>query len=134
MPWKESVLMDERMKFIGRLLEGEKMAEVCRSFGISRKTGYKFWNRYQNVGIHGLPDQTKRPKRYANQLPLQVEKVIVRIKSNKPSWGAPKIREILRRKYPEVKTPAKSTIHCILDRHGLVKRRRKDVLKLKALR
>ena len=125
MPWKESVLMDERMKFIGRLIEGEKMAELCREFGISRKTGYKFWNRYQRIGFLGLGDRTRRPVRYANQLPMQVEREIIRIKREKSSWGAPKIREILRRKYPEVKTPAKSTIHCILDRHGLVKRRKR---------
>lgn len=123
MPWKESVIMDEKMKFIGRLLQGEKMAELCREFGISRKTGYKFWDRYKDVGLRGLTDRSKRPIRYANQLPMQIEKEIIRIKQEKSSWGAPKIREILRRKYPEVKTPAKSTIHCVLDRHDLVKRR-----------
>lgn len=125
MPWKRSVVMDERMKFIGRLLYGDKMAEVCREFGISRKTGYKFWNRYKNIGLHGLNDRIRKPMRYANQLPVQIEKEILRIKKEKPSWGAPKIREKLRRKYPEVNTPAKSTIHCILDRNGLVKRRKR---------
>ena len=125
MPWKESVIMDERIKFIGRLLQGEKMAELCREFGISRKTGYKFWHRYKDVGLKGLTDRSRRPVRYANQLPIQLTKEIIRIKKDKPSWGAPKIREILKRKYPEVKAPARSTIHCILDRHGLVKRRRK---------
>ena len=125
MPWKRSVIMDERMKFIGRVLEGEKMTELCREFGISRKTGYKFWQRYKDIGLYGLTDRSRRPIRYANQLPLQLKKEILRIKQDKPSWGAPKIREILKRKYPEVKTPARSTIHCILDRHGLVKRRRK---------
>lgn len=130
MPWKESVIMDEKMKFIGRLLQGDKMAELCREFGISRKTGYKFWDRYKDVGLHGLTDRSRRPIRYANQLPMQIEQEILRIKQNKPSWGAPKIREIIRRKYPEVKTPAKSTIHCILDRHGLVKPRRNRRLKL----
>lgn len=125
MPWKESVIVDERMKFIGRLLEGEKMAPLCREFGISRKTGYKFWERYQRIGLQGIGDRTRRPVRYANQLPMQLEREIIRIKREKPSWGAPKIREILRRKYPEVKTPAKSTIHCILDRRGLVKRQKK---------
>jgi len=130
MPWKESVIMDERMKFIGRLLEGEKMAELCREFGISRKTGYKFWQRYKDIGIRGLTDRARRPMRYANQLPPQLKSEILRIKRDKPSWGAPKIREILRRKYPEVKTPAKSTIHCILDRHDLVKRRKKRRFKL----
>lgn len=125
MPWKESVIMDERMKFVGRLLVGEKMAELCREFGISRKTGYKIWDRYQKVGLHGLTDRSRRPVRYANQLPIQLEKTILNIKTERPFWGAPKIREILARKYPEVKTPAKSTIHAILDRNGLVKRKRK---------
>lgn len=123
MPWKESVLMDERLKFIGRLLDGERMAELCREFGISRKTGYKFWDRYQSVGLHGLTDRMRRPYRCANQLPFQVEKEILKLKKDKLSWGARKIREILRRKYPELRPPANSTIHCILDRHGLVKRK-----------
>jgi len=125
MPWKESAAMDERMKFIGRLLQGEKMAVLCREFGITRRTGYKFWDRYQEVGLHGLTDRTRRPVRYANQLPMQIEKEILRIKHKKRSWGAPKIREILRQKYPQVRVPAKSTIHCILDRYGLVKRRKR---------
>jgi len=116
--------VDERMKFVGRLLVGEKMAELCREFGISRKTGYKIWDRYQKVGLHGLTDRSRRPVRYANQLPMQLEKTILNIKTQRPFWGAPKIREILARKYPEVKTPAKSTIHAILDRNGLVKRKR----------
>jgi len=112
----------EKMKFIGRLLQGEQMAVLCREFGISRKTGYKFWDRYNKVGAEGLMDQARRPVRYANQLPMQVEQAILSIKKNKPSWGALKIREILSRRYPEVKTPAKSTVHATLDRHGLVKR------------
>jgi transposase InsO family protein len=130
MPWKESVLMNERLKFVGRLLQGEKMAELCREFGISRKTGYKFWDRYRKVGLFGLTDRVRKPYRYANQLPVQVEEEILRIKREKPSWGAPKIREILKRRYPEAHTPAKSTIHCILDRHGLVTRRKRRRFKL----
>lgn len=125
MPWKRSVIMDEKMKFIGRLLEGEKMTKVCRDFGISRKTGYKFWNRYLKVGLHGLKDRSRKPYRYANQLPMQIEKAVLGIKKKKPTWGAPKIREIIKQKFPEVNTPAKSTMHCILDRHGLVKRKKK---------
>ena len=122
MPWKKSVVMDEKMRFIARLLQGERMASLCREFGISRKTGYKFWDRYKEIGVNGLVDRVRRPIRYANQLPMQVEETILKIKKDKPSWGAPKIREILSRKYPEVRTPAKSTIHATLDRHGLVKR------------
>lgn len=120
MPWKEYSVMDERMKFVARLLEGDSMTELCREFGISRKTGYKILDRYQNSGIEGLTDRSRRPIRYANQLPMQIEQTILNIKRDKPTWGAKKIRELIYRKYPSVKIPAVSTIHAVLDRHGLV--------------
>ena len=122
-PWKECNPMDERLKFIARLLDGEKMAVVCREFGISRKTGYKILTRYNEIGLEGLTDRSRRPYRHANQLPTQIEALIVRLKQDKPSWGAPKIKERLARLYPDVHTPAISTVHAVLDRHGLVKRR-----------
>ena len=112
--------MDERLKFIARLLDGEKMAQLCREFAISRKTGYKILTRYNDSGLEGLTDRSRRPYRHANQLPFQIEKLIVRAKQDKPSWGAPKIRERLTRLYPDVHTPAISTVHAVLDRHGLV--------------
>jgi transposase len=115
--------MDERVKFIARLLDGEKMAGLCREFGVSRKTGYKILARYNEVGLEGLTDRSRRPYRHANQLPFQIETQIVRLKQDKPSWGAPKIRERLARLYPDVHKPAISTVHAVLDRHGLVKRR-----------
>jgi putative transposase len=115
--------MDERLKFIARLLDGDKMAALCREFGISRKTGYKILARYDQIGLEGLTDRSRRPYRHANQLPFQVEAQIIRLKKDKPSWGAPKIRERLSRLYPDVHTPAISTVHAVLDRHNLVKRR-----------
>ncbi len=115
--------MDERLKFVARVLDGEAIAVVCRDFNISRKTGYKILNRYKDVGLHGLSDRSRRPYRQANQLPVQIETLIVRLKRDKPRWGAPKIRERLRRLYPDVHTPAISTVHAVLDRHGLVKAR-----------
>jgi transposase InsO family protein len=122
MPWKESSVMDERLRFVARLLEGEQMSLLCREFGISRKTGYKIFDRYKDHGLEGLTDRSRRPVRYANQLPHQVETAIVRAKQDKPHWGARKIRELLvRRLAGEVRVPAKSTIHAVLDRHGLVK-------------
>jgi len=125
MPWKVCKPMDERLKFIARLLDGEQMAVLCREFGISRKTGYKILTRYNATGLEGLTDRSRRPYRHANQLPIQIEKLIVRVKQDKPSWGAPKIRERLTRLYPDVHAPAISTVHAVLDRHGLVKRRAK---------
>ena len=117
--------MDERLKFVARLLDGEKMALVCRELGISRKTGYKIFSRYKDTGLDGLHDRSRRPQRHANQLPFQVERQILAIKREHPSWGAPKIREKLIRAYPQIKPPAKSTVHAVLDRHGLVKARQR---------
>jgi len=125
MPWKESSVMEERLRFVARLLDGEGMSEVCRSFGISRKTGYKIFNRYKEHGLEALCDRSRRPIRYANQLPPQLEQMIVGCKKEKPHWGARKIRELLvRRLAGDVRIPAKSTVHAVLDRHGLVKRAR----------
>lgn len=125
MSWKESCVVDERLKFVARLLEGQKMAQLCREFGISRKTGYKIFSRYKECGLQGLSDRTRRPNRHANQLPFQVERAILQIKHEYPSWGAPKLREKLMRLYPDIHHPAISTIHAVLDRHGLVKRPRR---------
>jgi transposase InsO family protein len=123
MPWRECSAMEERLRFVARLLDGEAMSDVCRSFGISRKTGYKIFDRYKEHGLEALSDRSRRPVRYANQLPAQVESLIVRLKQDKPHWGARKLRELLvRRLAGDVRVPARSTIHAVLDRHGLVKR------------
>ena len=127
MPWKECHVMDERLRFVARLLEGEKMAPLCAEFGISRKTGYKIFDRYKDCGVQAFTDRSRRPYRQANRLPPQLEAVIVRLKREYPGWGAPKIREKLRRQSigltPQL--PAISTVHAVLDRHGLVRRRRR---------
>jgi transposase-like protein len=113
--------MDERMRFVIRLKDGESMASLCREFGISRKTGYKIFERYEQCGLDGLSDRTRRPFRYANQLPEQVEAAIVAARREKPHWGARKIRERRLRLWPHaIKLPASSTIHAVLYRHGLV--------------
>lgn len=120
MPWKASSAMDERLRFVARLLEGEAMTDLGREFGIFRKTGYKVFNRYKDEGGAALSDRSRRPVRYANQLPPQVESLIVGLKRDKPHWGARKLREPLVRRLPgDARVPAKSTIHTVLDRHGL---------------
>jgi putative transposase len=125
MPWKECHVTDERSRFVARLLDGEKMARLCAEFGISRKTGYKIFERYQRLGVRGLTDRSRRPYRYANQLPPAIETLIVRLKREYPTWGAPKIRERVRQRWPEVPCPAISTVHAVLDRRGLVRHRRR---------
>jgi putative transposase len=117
--------MDERLRFVARLLEGEKMAPLCAEFGISRKTGYKIYDRYKDCGVGAFNDRSRRPHRQANRLPPQVEAVIVRLKRQYPGWGAPKIREKLRQQSTAPHLPAISTVHAVLDRCGLVHRRRR---------
>ena len=117
--------MDERLRFVARLLEGDKMTTLCREFGISRKTGYKLYRRYRDIGLEGLTDRSRRPCLQANKLPFQIESRIVQLRKEHPSWGAPKIREKLRRLELGVQTPAISTVHAVLDHHGLVTRRRR---------
>ena len=125
MPWRECKRMDERLRFVARLLEGEKMSSLCREFGISRPTGYKIFNRYRNLGLEGLIDRSRRPYRQANRLPFQVERTIVALRQEHPTWGAVKIREKILRDFPMVPAPAKSTVHAVLDRHGLVAQRKR---------
>ena len=99
------------------------MTDICREFGISRKTGYKLLSRYRDEGSAALTDRSRRPVRYANQLPPQIEGLIVSLKRGKPHWGARKLRELLVRRLPgDLRVPAQSTIHAVLDRHGLVTR------------
>jgi hypothetical protein len=90
-----------------------QMAALCREFDVSRKTGYNIFQSYKDCGLEGLTDRSRRPYRQANQLPLQIEKLILRLKRERPSWGAPKIREKLRRLHSDIPTPAISTVHAV---------------------
>ncbi len=65
MPWRDRSVMEERLRFVARLLDGEAMSDLCREFGISRKTGYKIYNRYKDDGLEALTDRSRRPYRYA---------------------------------------------------------------------
>jgi putative transposase len=124
MPWQECCKMDERLRFVARLLDGEQMAVLCREFDVSRKTGYKIYSRYKNCGLEGLTDRSRRPYRQANRLPFQIESLIVQLKKERPNWGAMKIRDKIKRRNLGVALPAISTVHAVLDRHGLVRRGR----------
>jgi transposase len=98
------------------------MSDVRREFDISRKTGYKIYSRYMEHGLAALTDRSRRPVHYANQLPQQFESLIVNLKRDKLHCGARKIRELLVRRLNGEVRVAKSTIHAVLDRHGLVHR------------
>ena len=98
--------MEELLRFVIRLLDGEEMSFLCREFGISRKTGYKIFDRYKECGLHALDDRSRRPFRYGNQLPMQVEAAILQLNRDKPHWGARKL--LLRKFSSEGRVPAVS--------------------------
>ena len=125
MPWQRCSKMDERLRFVARLLEGEKMAVLCREYDVSRKTGYKLFSRYKEQGYEGLTDRSRRPYRQGCRLPEAIEGLILSLKREHPSWGAPKIREKIKRKALEIRLPAISTVHAVLHRHDLVNRPRR---------
>lgn len=125
MPWKVSHTVDERMKFIGRLLAGEKMTDLCAEFGISRKTGHKFLARYHSQGPEGLVDQSRRPRRQARQTASEIERLIVGLRQVHPTWGPKKLKERLETLHPGLDFPAASTVGDILVRFGMVQDRRR---------
>ena len=73
--------MEERLRFVTRLLDGQTTTDVCREFGVSRKTGHKIFDRYREHGPEALSDRSRRPVRYANELPEQIEGLIARLKA-----------------------------------------------------
>jgi transposase InsO family protein len=128
MPWTETCVMDERVRFIGRVMDGEKIVDLCREFGISRKTAYKFLERYEKFGVDGLLDRSRRPIFSPGKTSDEIERHIIKLKSIQPSWGPKKLKAKLEQKYPGVQFPAASTMGAILHKHGLVqvsKRRRR---------
>lgn len=125
MPWNSRSHLDERMSFISRAQSGEKVTDLCKEFGISRKTAYKFMGRYSTHGPAGLHDVSRRPHHCPNQTPEEIKTLIVNTKRDKPTWGAGKIREWLMRKNPDIKLPSRFTVHEILNRYNLVAHRQR---------
>jgi putative transposase len=108
------------MRFVLRLEDGERMSELCREFGISRKTGYKIYSRFQDLGPAGLYDESRAPKRQWQQTPREIEDLIVKLRKRHVTWGPKKLKAYLERKRPGLTFPAQSTISQILKRRGLI--------------
>jgi len=124
MPWKEINVMDSRREFVMRLEAGARMTDVCREYGISRKTGYKFLKRFKAFGEVGLADQSRRPHHVQYAVSEEMKARLLALKEKHPTWGAKKLRAYLQRVLPDVQIPVPSTIHNLLNRHGLVRRRK----------
>jgi transposase InsO family protein len=124
-PWKEGGVVNERMLFVTRVKDGERMVDLCREFQISRKTGYKIFERYERLGALGLLDESRRPVRSPQRTPKETAELIIAVRKKHPTWGPLKIRSWLVVNRPGIKLPAPSTIGDLLHREGLVQPRRR---------
>src|SRR3954467_3237177 len=126
MPWHETHVMDERMSFIVDWQREEwSIAALCRQYGVSRKTGYKWIERYEASGVDGLKDRSSAAHRHPNQVDACVAEAVIGVRRSHPSWGPKKIKAWLSMQRPQPIWPAQSTIAELLDCHGLVRHRRK---------
>ncbi len=125
MPWKVNDVMTERMRFILRHQDGERMTDLCKEFEISRKTGYKFLERYKKFGAVGLEDRPPVARNRPHRTPPEIRQKVVALRRKYPTWGPKKLKDYLEKKNPGVHIPAASTITELLRREGLVKPRRR---------
>jgi putative transposase len=124
MSWKETCAMEQRLTFVKAIEEGDEyFAELCRAYGISRKTGYKWRKRYESGGAPALADQSRAPHQQAHAIPEQIAKAILGARGDHRRWGPEKLRAWLQRKQPEQHWPSASTIGEILKRAGLTAKR-----------
>src|SRR4051812_36725797 len=117
--------MDLRREFIKRLATGERLTDLCREYGISRKTGSKFRRRFEELGVAGLSDQSRAPKVIPHKTPPEVEALILAERKDHPTWGPRKLKVSLELRLDGRAFPSAAAIGGILARNGLVQRRRK---------
>ncbi len=120
MPWKDHSVQEERFRFVEDWKSGDwDMAELCRYYGVSRVTGYKWVSRYEACGLEGLRNLPRAPHSHWNAIEGATEDLIVALRERHSHWGATKIRRIIEVKHPEVVLPAEITVGAVLKRHGL---------------
>src|SRR5215470_18418596 len=119
MPWRETTPMYQKTQFIADYLRHcLSITELCELYGISRKTGYKFIDRYLRLGAQGLDELSRRPASCPNRTPEYIEQAIVAARQRHPSWGAKKLLSILRKSHRRLSFPTRSTVCDILSRNG----------------
>src|ERR1700722_9563158 len=126
MPWKEHRKMSLKMEFVEKVSRpGASMAELCREYGISRETGYKWLKRFKVEGYTGLEERSRAPQGSPLAKAEAMISAILDARESNPRWGAKKLAEVLRRKHGQ-ETPSVSTIARVLKRFGQVRQRRKQ--------
>ena len=125
MGWMETCAVDERMRFVMAVEEpAEAFAAVCRRFGVSRKTGYKWLERYRSEGVAGLIERSRAPLHHPQAITAAIAERCLAVRRAHPTWGPVKVQAWLERRVPEMAWPAVSTIGALFDREGLTVRRR----------
>jgi transposase InsO family protein len=126
MPWEAVSIVEQREQLVLDCLAGRfAVTEACERYGISRKTGYKWIERFRKNGRAGLEDESRRPDVSPNETPGKVVTAIVELREKHPTWGAKKLLAKLKRKEAKTDWPAPSTVALILKRQGLVTERRR---------
>lgn len=126
MPWRNLTMEQERLLFIEEVLKPRSIQtfeEVCKKYGISRKTGYKWMERFHKNGESGLKDLSRAPLNHSNKISIEATKEVIRIRQNYPTWGPKKIRAVMLKGCLDLEIPSESSIGNILKFHDLSKPR-----------
>ena len=125
MPWSETLPMDQRIQFIADFLrEVLTVTELCDLYGVSRKTGYKWIERYLRSGPPGLAERSRKPRVSPNATPEEIVRAFLEVRRRHPSWGAKKLLTIVHQRHPRWELPGRSTVCDILSRHGMIPKKR----------
>ena len=120
MPWKETHLMDLRVSLVTECLRGEvSVASVCREFGVSRKTAYKWIGRFVALGAAGLAERSRAARRHPLAVTKEIEQRALECRRRHPTWGPRKLLVALARLDGQARWPCASTLSAIIKRHGL---------------
>ena len=126
MPWRELKPMDQKTQFIADYLRQTlDTTELCQLYGISRKTGYKWIERYLENGPQGLEERSRRPGTCPNQTPDAIVEALIAVRQHHPTWGAKKLLPFVEKRHPDWDLPSRSTVCDILKRRGLIPRQRR---------
>lgn len=127
MPWKEMATMDQKIGFIHDFNKCiYSITELAEHYGISRKTAYKWIDRYLNDGATGLDERSRTPVHSPNKTPDELVGAILEVRAKHQTWGPKKLLNILHKRFPNEELPARSTVASILKKHGLVSKRRRS--------
>ena len=125
MPWSQTSPMDQRTQFIADYLRGcLSITELCALYDVSRKTGYKWIDRYLHYGPAGLDERSRKPRASPNQTDQAIVSALLEVRRRHPSWGAKKLLTLLHKSHPRWELPGRSTVCDILNRHGMVPKQR----------